>query len=86
MLNIKVNDTITLTKDDGYVVDTVSKIVIANDVDGNPAVVGVSVIALDTYIALVPTSTYEQKYSKFWTVAEINGLEPEYTLAEQANA
>ena len=86
MLKLNINDTIYLTRENASVFDKVESIKVSADVDGNQAVVKVYLLEIGAWFDLVPTSTYNQTYGKFWSVDEINGSAPEYTTTEQANA
>jgi hypothetical protein len=88
MLSLNIGDRVYLTKSgkDVSVYDTVKEYRVGSDVDGNPAVV---YLMLDSvgWVKITAEDSYDQTYQpdKIWTVDEVNGASPEYTLAEQAN-
>ena len=88
MLSINVGDKVYLTKSgqDVSVFDIVKEYRVGSDVDGNPAVIYLDLKNVG-WVKIAMEDSYDQVYQpeKIWTVDEVNGSAPEYTLAEQAN-
>jgi len=82
MLRINIGDTIYLTKEDASITDTVDGYWVGRDEDGNQAVVGVRLKVADNYYRLTKKYSFSDDV---WTVDEVNGESPIYSVKEYEN-